>query len=369
MAKKKRRGKKERRSRSKKGGNFKYKSRDKEKWEARADQSGFSRRSMYVDDVKTFRAHEDENLIRILPPTFDDAEHYGLEIFVHYGIGPDGDSFLCQNVMNNDPCPICEERTRALKDGDKEYADKLKAGKRVCVYIVDRDDEDEGLLMWAMPWTMDADITTLAVDKRTGEVLDVDDPVNGYDIEFTKKGKGINTKYSGVAIARKSSKLKNATALEDAVETPLPEILKFYEYDEIEKIFNAGGGYDGDEEEEEEEEEERGGRKRRRRDEEEEDPPRKKKGKKRRSRDEEEEEEEEESEVDWKQVQDMDLDELEELVEEEDLDIDCDVDDEDDDEMQDLRDEVCDELDLQKPKKRKAKKSEKEKIRKRKRRR
>lgn len=353
MAKEKRRGKKKRRSRGKGKGGFKYKRRGKEQWESRAEQSGYSRRSMFVDGIKLFRPHEDDNLIRILPPTFDDAEHYGYEIFVHYGIGPDGDSFLCHNVMNGDPCPVCEERTRAQKDNDKEYADKLAAKKRVLTYIVDRDEEEDGLLLWSMPWTLDADVTTLAVDKRTGEVLDVDDPENGYDVEFRKTGKGRNTKYSGVAIARKSSELDNRSALKDAVERPLPECLKYYEYEEIEKIFNAGGGYDDEEEEEEEEENGKGKRDKKYEKDRPKKKTKKKKGKKKGP--------------EWKDVQDMDIDELEELVEEQELDVDCgDPDDGvDDDELQDIRDEVCDELELKKPKKRKAKKSEKEKIRKR----
>ena len=354
MAKKKTGRKKERRTRSKRKGGFKYRQRSKEKWESRAEQSGYSRRSMFVEGINLFRPNDGDNLIRILPPTFDDAEHYGYEIFVHYNVGPDGDSFLCHNIMNQDPCPICEERTRALKDNDKEYADKLVGKKRVLTYIVDRDQEDEGLQLWSMPWTLDADFTSLAIDKRTGEILDIDDPDNGYDVEFSKSGRGRNTKYGSVAIARKSSDLNDPDALEGAIELPLNECLKFYDYDDILKIFNAGGGYD-EEEEEEEEDGKRKGRKY-----EDEDKPRKKKKRKK---------EAEKEDVDWKDVQDMDLEELEELVEEEELDVDCDIDEEEDDEIQDLRDEVCTEMGLKKPKKRKAKKSEKEKIRKRGRRR
>jgi len=353
------------RSRKRRGGTgYKYKPRSKKKWQERAEQSGYSRRSMFVDEIKLYRVKEGDNLVRILPPTFEDADHYGYEIFVHYGIGPDNDAFLDLNKMQDEADPINEERNRALKDNDKDYADKLQSRKRVLCYIIDRDDEEAGLQLWSMPWTLDADVTTLAVDKRTGEVLDIDDPEDGYDIEFTRTGKGINTKYVGVAIARSSSPLENDSALEEAMERPLTDCLKYYEYDEIQKVFDAGGGAYDDEEEEEEEEDKpkKRGRKK---------DKAKKRGHRRDEEEEEEEEEEEDApEVTWGEVMAMDFDDLADLIEDENLEIDLDeVDEDDEDELDDLKAEVCEELGLKKPKKRKPKKSEKKKLRKRGRRR
>ena len=327
---------------------FSYHRRSREDWEKRSEQSGFNRRSMFADSVNVFRPKEDDNLIRILPPTFEDADHYGFEIFVHYSIGPDKDSILCRNKMLGEACPVCEERSRALSDNDKEYADKLSPKKRVCVYLLDRDDEDTGLQLWSMPWTLDADVTTLAIDKRSGEVLDIDDPEDGYDIEFTKTGKGMNTKYVGVAIARKSTELDNDQVLEDAVETPLTETLIYLEYDEIDKLFNGGAGMRDDDDDDDDD------RRRSRKT-----SDKKKKSKKKKEPDT----------PTWEQVQEMDLDELEDVIDEQGLDVDSDIDDDDEDEIDELRDEVCGELDLRKPKKRKAKRSEKEKIRQRKRKR
>lgn len=350
MAKKKRKDKK---GKKRKGG-FKYRTRSRESWEKRSEQSGFNRRSMFADAVKVFRPKEDDNLIRILPPTFEDADHYGHEIFVHYSIGPDKDSILCRNKMLGEACPVCEERSRALGENDKEYADKLNPKKRVCIYLVDRDDEDTGLQLWSMPWTLDADVTTLAIDKRSGEVLDIDDPDDGYDIEFTKTGKGMNTKYVGVAIARKSSALDNSEVLEDAVETPLTETLVYLEYEDIDKLFNGGAGMH-DDEDDDDDERKRGKSKK------------DKKGKKKSKKDKSPKKKKKAEPPTWEQVQEMDLDELEEVVDEQGLDCDVDIDDDDEDELDELRTEVCGELDLKKPKKRKAKKKEKEKIRKRKR--
>lgn len=368
------RSKKRGRSRGSKrrGSGFKYERRSAKKWKERADQSGYSRRSMFVEDVEVFRPKDGDNLLRILPPTFEEAEHYGFEIFVHYQIGPDNDAFLDLSKMQDEADPIVEERNRAMKDNDKDYGDKLQSRKRVLCYVIDRDEEDKGLQVWAMPWTLDADITTLAVDKRTGEVLDIDDPDDGYDIEFTKKGKGINTQYVGVAIARRSSSLDADEALEEAIERPLPECLKYYEYDEIQKVFDAGGGaYDDDDEDDEDEDDDekprrrgkrrggkkdkgRGKRRQRKYDDEEDDD------------EEEEQEDDEDEEVTWGEVMAMDFDDLADIIEEENLDIDLeDTDEEDEDEVDDLKAEICEELGLKKPRKRKAKKSERKKLRKR----
>ena len=343
-------GRSSRRTKGRRGASstgFKYKARDAKKWKERSEQSGFSRRSMFAEGVTLYRTKDGDNCLRILPPTFEDADHYGYEIFVHYGIGPDNDSFLdLEKMLKADVDPINEERMEALNDGDKDYADKLTSRKRVLCYVIDRDDEEAGLQLWSCPWTVDADITTLAVDKRTGEVLDIDDPDNGYDVEFTRTGKGVNTKYVGVAIARKSSALDNDKALEDAVERPLPETLKFYSYEEIKKVFEAGGSYDKDDDDDDDKK----GRS---------DKGKGKKGKGKKK-------DAEPVEITWGEVMAMDFDELLDLIEDENLDIEIDgVDSDDDDEIQDLKSEACDELGLKKPKKRKATKDEKKKLRKR----
>jgi len=363
MAKKRRRDKGRTRTKGSRRGKrsgkrrsgFKYKKRSTEAWKKRAEQSGYNRRSMFKDEVNVFRPKDGDNLIRILPPTWEDAEHYGHEIWCHYGIGPDGESFLDLQKMTGEADPIEEERAKALQDNDKEYANQLQSKKRVAIYIIDRDEEEKGLQLWSAPWSMDADITTLAVDKRTGEVLDIDDPEAGYDVEFTKTGKGIKTQYGGIAIARRSSPLDNDEALQQAVELPIPETLLFYEYEEIEKAFNAGGSaYDGDDEDEDEDEPKRGKK----------DKP--KRG--RRKYEDEAEDEEGAADVTWEEVQEMEFEELLDAIDDNNLDIDDDVDEDDEDEIEDLRGEICEELGLSKPKKRKAKKSEKDKLRKRRRR-
>ena len=225
-----------------KGGRFAYKSGDSSKAKDRADKGGGDFDKIFKDGINTFSAADGDNLIRPLPPTWEDPEHYGYDIYVHYGIGPDNQAYLCRKKMLNEACPVCEEAKRAEREGDDEYYKELKPKQRVAFYLVDRDDEEKGALVWSAPWGFDRDVCKISVDKRSGEVLELDNPEDGYDIEFEKTGAKKRTKYEGVKIARKASDLDNDEALEFIDENPLPDILNFYSYEHIADVFNGGSG-------------------------------------------------------------------------------------------------------------------------------
>ena len=221
---------------------YTYRNRSADDIKKRGDQGGNDFDSFVDSSVKMFKPSDGDNCIRILPPTWDDANHFGFDIFMHYDVGPDSQSYLCLHKMKGEDCPICEEREKASKEGDSEYADKLKPVKRIMVYLIDRNDEKTGLQAWSMPWTFDRDLCKLMVDKKTGELLPIDHPEEGYDVEFERKGKGTKTQYIGTAIARRSSELDNDEALDEAVKMPLPDALTYYSYEHIQKEFSGSGG-------------------------------------------------------------------------------------------------------------------------------
>ncbi len=235
---------------------YKYKKRTPESVRRRAEQQSGSYDRLFKDDLETFAPKEGSYQLRILPPGWDDAEHYGYEIFVHYSVGPDNGQYLCPAKHNIGVCPICEERQGITDDKERR---ELQATKRVLVWLIDRDHEDRGPLLWIMPWTVDRDINQQALDPRTGEVLYIDDPEEGYDISFTREGSGIQTKYSGLKILHRPTELaKNDDDLNDWLDYiedhALPECLNIFDGKYIEKIF-AGAGTATSEDEEEEEEE------------------------------------------------------------------------------------------------------------------
>lgn len=333
------------------GGRFEYRQRDASSARKRAESSGkdFDR---YLQDVAdAYAVNDGDNVVRILPPTWDDAEHYGHDIYVHYEIGPDKGTYLCLNKMKGEKCPICEERKRAQNEGDEDYAKKLEPKKRVLVYVIDRNKEKEGIKVWAMPWTLDRDIVKVSVDKRTGEVLPIDHPDDGYDVMFERTGKGPRTEYVGVSIDRKSSPLDNDKALDFAQEHPLPTLLKFYPYDHIASVFDGGsppaGGRDRRRDDDDDDDRrgsgssrsDRGGR------------DRDDRGAGRRGDDDDRRDKRssaQEDEHTWESIHEMNYDELCDLVDSQKLDIDPDKAKTD----EDLADWICEEMKIDQPRKR-----------------
>jgi len=228
-------------SRSGSGSGFQYQGRTADQMKKRGAMRGKEFDRFVREDIKTWVPKDGVNIVRILPAGWKKPEHYGLDIYVHYGVGADRQSFLDLDKMKGEADPISEEYARAKKEGDEEYAKQLDSKRRCGVFIIDRDAEKEGPQFWAMPWTIDADVNKLSVDKRTGEALNIDDPKDGYDLEFEKTGKGKNTKYEGVAIARRSSDLGDDRWIDYVVDNPIPEILVYYDYEHIAKAFGGGG--------------------------------------------------------------------------------------------------------------------------------
>lgn len=198
------------------------------------------------DGIKQWTPQKGDNRIRILPPTWPDPKHYGFDIYVHYGVGADRGSYLDLDKMKEEPDPITEEVVELRRDPGDMTDDEIKAmdsKRRVGIYLVDRDDEAEGVQFWAMPWTVDKEISIVSQDKSSGEVLMIDHPEDGYDVTFRKDGEKRNTKYTGVSISRRSSPLGKAEWLDFAVDSPIPSILQYFTYDEIAKAFGGGGAH------------------------------------------------------------------------------------------------------------------------------
>jgi len=216
-----------------------FKKRSFEANKKRSEQWGNLRDSYLTDHVSLWKPSDGENCIRILPATWDNAEHFGLDLFVHYNVGPDSSAFLDLKRMKGEPDPITEACEAAIAEGDDEYAKELRSVKRVLVYLIDRDKPKEGVKMWAMPWTVDKDIATQSTDSRTRELLYVDDPDDGYDLYITREGTGARTKYT-VKIARNPSAVDLDDVAMDILENhPLTECLVFHSYEHIAQVFSG----------------------------------------------------------------------------------------------------------------------------------
>ena len=262
---------------------FSYRPRTTEEMQRRANQKSGSKEGFLKQEFTAWTPKDGTNRIRILPPTWDDAGHFGMEVFAHYSIGPDNSSFLCPKKHHGEDCSICDERVQLANDGDEDAARQLNWKKRVAMWIVDRAEEDKGAQVWFAPWTIDQEIAKQAFDESSGEALALDNPEKGYDVIFTREkgSKNQPPSYSGVKIARKPSPLLDdeddaEKILEFISENPIPDTLVFHDSDHIKAVFEGKSKKKSKDEEEEEEEKPR------------------KKPTRSKSRDEEEEEEEEE---------------------------------------------------------------------------
>lgn len=224
---------------------FQYNARTPEQVRERAQRAIGGKDSFFSSEVQFFTPRVGDNNVRILPPPVDaDWGHYGLNLCVHYGIGSDQSAYLCASKMKGEPCPLCEERDKATSAGEEELADALRPNYRVAVYVIDRAQEAKGPLLWSIAAGLDKDITKLCIDPANGEVLNVDDPNDGYDLNFTREGEGMKTKYKGIQFSRKSSPLSDdpeaAEAwLAHAAEHRIDTCLQYFDYDYVSKVFEG----------------------------------------------------------------------------------------------------------------------------------
>ena len=227
---------------------FKYKPRTPEQVEKRLNRTGGSFQSFLHDDYKVFKPKVGDNFIRFLPPTWDDAEHWGYEVHVHYSVGPERGSVLCLSKMFGKKCPICEEQAAARKANDEERAKELSPRLQVVSWVMDMKDTAAGPMLWSIGFRMDSDFIKLTRDRESGELLQIDNPEEGYNVSFQREGTTqTTTRYSGFQTSRKPSAIEEGW-LEYVVEHPVPSTLVHRDYDEVRKLFE---GNDATEDEEE----------------------------------------------------------------------------------------------------------------------
>jgi hypothetical protein len=226
------------------GSGFKYHPRGEEEVRKRAEQRGGQFDSIFRSGVDRWRPKDGENVIRILPPTWENHEHYGYDIWLHSFVGPDKSTYLCPSKMLNKPCPICNASREAKRAGEEEEAKQLAATKRVAMWVIDRSEESTTPKLFDMSWSMDRDVAALCHNKRTGKVLLIDHPDKGYDISFSRTGKGLNTRYIGMAVDREDSPVmsdedEQQQVLDYVQENPIPDQLKFYDEAYLENMISG----------------------------------------------------------------------------------------------------------------------------------
>src|SRR4030067_1403685 len=151
------------------GVKFEYRARTPEQVRALASRQIGGRDSYFNSDIVFFTPREGDNSVRILPPP-PDAEwgHYGVGLAMHYDIGPDKSAYLCREERLQEPCPVCEERVAAAAAGEDDFADALKPGFRTAIYVIDRNQEGKGPMLWNVAGGLDKDVTKPCIAPGPG---------------------------------------------------------------------------------------------------------------------------------------------------------------------------------------------------------
>jgi hypothetical protein len=254
---------------------------DEDTLHRRATQSSGQYDSFLAADIKFFRAQVGDNAVRILPRTYDPDEaaekyprlaeagkidkHFSFTIYVHGNIGTDNAQYLCREKMLGEHCSVCDEYRRYKADGLVDEAREINASQKHIMWIIDRSDMESGPKVWVVSTKIDKEIASRCRSKRTGKVMDVTNPVNGYDVLFVREGQKLNTQYLGWDIDREPSPLADdddlarewLTKIED---NKLIDILNFYEDDYVAGVLAGGQAQPEEEEEAEEQQEQTRGR-------------------------------------------------------------------------------------------------------------
>lgn len=233
---------------------FKYARRSEADVKARANQSTGNFASFIKSQYKKYKMRDGKNIIRVLPPTWEKPDHYGYDIWLNYGVGADNESYLSLSKMNNEKDPLAEARIVANREGDEELAKQLQPRKRVIMWVIDRQAEEEGPQVFDAPVTVDKAMANISLDEDTKEVIFIDDPEEGCDFRFYKEGQGLKTDYDASRMKlMKPGPLSQDEEqqnewLEFVKENQLPDVLNFYDYEHISAVFDGKGPSKSDDE-------------------------------------------------------------------------------------------------------------------------
>jgi len=225
---------------------FRYNRRSSSDVQQRANAKGGNFDSIIKAKYKVYKIRDGKNLIRILPPTWDEARHYGYDIWVNYSVGVDNQSYLSLSKMKGEKDPLAEARREAERDGDKKLSKELQPRQRILMWVIDRNEEDEGPQLLAAPFTVDKALAALSFDEDTKEVIYLDDPKEGCDVRFYREGTGLKTDYPAekMRILKPSplhpDKGQAKEWLEYIADNPVPECLQYYSYEHISNTFDGG---------------------------------------------------------------------------------------------------------------------------------
>ena len=193
---------------------------------------------------------KEERTIRIVPPTWADAYHFGLSVFYHAAVYSDAGELnpLCPNFMSISLSAIgIDMPVKDLLCSSCISHPQSKPDHAVMYYVIDRAHESDRPSVYFASADVDKRFcyANLGVKKiaqlpfgkamdLSGEVLEIDHPETGYDLtlKYDNGNPSLRTLMSEVVVADEPSPMLSDAGLmnkvlEFATEHPLPTLLKF----------------------------------------------------------------------------------------------------------------------------------------------
>lgn len=209
-------------------------------------------------DLPQFNPKDGDNAIRIVPPLADDTTNglgvWGLDVRVVFMAGH---GYFVVEIGKGGTTPLTKkfaDLEREVRKQDPEEARQFRGSRRTVMFILDLNSGtvNEGALkIWPSAATLVDDFVRASKNKRTGELIEIEDPAEGRPIFFEKVGSGRSTKYQGVQVDQ------SPLPLEQWMADKLPhfgDILIFKTEDEADQAIagyldgdSGGGGSNEDE--------------------------------------------------------------------------------------------------------------------------
>lgn len=154
----------------------------------------------YIDPaVSQYRVIDGDNCVRLVPPLADDplGDQWGFNVWVHFING----YFVCPRTFDRRAhCHICAAATQMRRE-DPELAKQMTGSCRTLIWVLDCNKIAGGeLRVWPAPVTLVNSFLKLAKNRRTGELISIEDPEVGRAIFFEKTGSRLQTRYDSIVL-------------------------------------------------------------------------------------------------------------------------------------------------------------------------
>ncbi len=202
------------------------------------DAPDYGKTRFYIENVLPMYSMRDgDNFVDIIQKK--ELVWPTLRCGVHYNIGVDKGSVLCNVFMQKDKCCICEEKSKFELDDEGKLppeANHLRTSLRFLIKVIDAFDEKsiaKGPQLFDAAMSVDKGARGLSRDPRTRKIINIAHSSQGYTFYFKKEGKGLNTDYSGFRTVEREYKIKD-----EWINTPqLEEFLFHRSYKQVKTLF------------------------------------------------------------------------------------------------------------------------------------